>query len=788
MKSISAQNIHESLPEKLPVIPTMDVVVFPQMIVPLLVLDERIIKGINHALDTSKLVMLLATKKQTSDAHEAIGTKDLYSVGTVASIMRLIKIPEGGVKVLVQGMYKASVDSITTEDNMLYSHISHINSVLDENDSELRAQIKNIKELAEKMAASGQSFSPDFHIIISKMQDPQKIADFVLSHLNVNVEEAQNLLEKSNHKDFLQEIYMYMSRELEVAEVQERIKNLARESMNKAQKEFYLREQLKAIKKELGEDDLEDIEKMRAKLSLLPESDEIRTEVIRQINRLESTSADSMEAAVIRNYLDWVFHLPWTQLTEDNLDIRHAKEILDQDHYGLGSIKERILDFISIRNLKQDGHTPIICFVGPPGTGKTSLGASIAKSLGREYVRVALGGVKDEAEIRGHRRTYVGAMPGRFIQGLRKVKSRNPVLVIDELDKLGSDFRGDPSAALLELLDPQQNHSFYDNYMGVPFDLSKILFIATANSLDTIPGPLRDRMEIIELSGYSLDEKLRICTKYIVNRARKATGLENHDISFSDDLIKDIIANYTHESGVRQLERTMKDLCSKAARSFVENGVIPEFSSDNIENFLGPRRFLEDEQNHIDQVGITNGLAWTAYGGEMIKIEAVLMPGRGKLTLTGQLGNVMKESAQAALSYARAHATEFNVDQSMFNKYDLHIHVPAGSIPKDGPSAGITILSSILSAYTKKPINAQYAMTGELNLQGEVMPIGGVKEKVLAAKRNKFQYVILPSKNKNDLKGAEDVTKDIDIIWVDHANEVLQRVLVDLPQIAKKRA
>jgi ATP-dependent Lon protease len=787
MKSISAQNIHESLPEKLPVIPTMDVVVFPQMIVPLLVLDERIIKGINHALDTSKLVMLLATKKQTSDAHEAIGTKDLYSVGTVASIMRLIKIPEGGVKVLVQGMYKASVDSITTEDNMLYSHISQINSVLDENDSELRAQIKNIKELAEKMAASGQSFSPDFHIIISKMQDPQKIADFVLSHLNVNVEEAQNLLEKSNHKDFLQEIYMYMSRELEVAEVQERIKNLARESMNKAQKEFYLREQLKAIKKELGEDDIEDIEKMRAKLSLLPESDEIRTEVIRQINRLESTAADSMEAAVIRNYLDWVFHLPWTQLTEDNLDIRHAKEILDQDHYGLASIKERILDFISIRNLKQDGHTPIICFVGPPGTGKTSLGASIAKSLGREYVRVALGGVKDEAEIRGHRRTYVGAMPGRFIQGLRKVKSRNPVLVIDELDKLGSDFRGDPSAALLELLDPQQNHSFYDNYMGVPFDLSKILFIATANSLETIPAPLRDRMEIIELSGYSLDEKLRICTKYIVGRARKATGLENHDISFSDDLIKDIIANYTHESGVRQLERTMKDLCSKAARSFVENGLIPEFSCDNIENFLGPRRFLEDEQNHIDQVGITNGLAWTAYGGEMIKIEAVLMPGRGKLTLTGQLGNVMKESAQAALSYARAHATEFNIDHSMFNKYDLHIHVPAGSIPKDGPSAGITILSSILSAYTKKPINAQYAMTGELNLQGEVMPIGGVKEKVLAAKRNKFQYVILPSKNKNDLKGAEDVTKDIDIIWVDHANEVLQRVLVDTP-LAKKRA
>lgn len=786
MKNISAQNIHESLPEKLPVIPTMDVVVFPQMIVPLLVLDERIINGINHALDGSKLVMLLATKKQ-SDSHEAIGTKDLYTVGTVASIMRLIKIPEGGVKVLVQGLHKAQVNSIATEENMLYSYISEVKQCEDQDDSELRAQVKNIKELAEKMAASGQSFSPDFHIIISKMQDPQKIADFVLSHLNISVEEAQNLLERSSHKDFLEEIYAYMSREVEVAEVQERIKNRARESMNKAQKEFYLREQLKAIKQELGEDDIEDIAKMRLQAEELPEHDEIRKEVIRQINRLESTAADSMEAAVIRNYLDWVFNLPWHDETEDNLDIKHAKEVLNQDHYGLKTIKERILDFISIRSLKKDGHTPIVCFVGPPGTGKTSLGKSIAKSLGREYFRVALGGVKDEAEIRGHRRTYVGAMPGRFIQGFRKIKSKNPVIVIDELDKMGADFRGDPSAALLEVLDPQQNYAFYDNYLGVPFDLSKVLFIATANSMDTIPGPLRDRMEVIELSGYTMEEKINICTKYIVERAKKAAGLDNHEILFTDDVIKDVISNYTRESGVRQLERTMSALCSKAARSLVENGSLPLFTKTNIEDYLGPRRFLEDELTLIDQIGITNGLAWTAYGGEMIKIEAVLMPGRGKLTLTGQLGSVMKESAQAAMSYARAHAKEFNIDQSMFTKYDLHIHVPAGSVPKDGPSAGITMLTSILSTLTKKPINAQYAMTGELNLQGEVMPIGGVKEKILAAKRNKLQHVILPSKNKNDLKGSEEIMEDIEVIWVDHADEVLRRVLVDTPHVAKKR-
>ncbi|MGE0206996.1 MAG: endopeptidase La [Candidatus Babeliales bacterium] len=781
MSNISAKNMTEMIPEILPIVPTMDVVVFPQMIVPLLVLDERIIAGIQKSLEESKLILLLASKKQMDDYHGAIGTQDLYEIGTVASIMRLIKIPEGGIKILVQGVCKAHTSTIITEDNMLTAHIEPISQDTNTDSPEIEAQIKNIKQLVEKMDANGHSFSPDFCSILSKMHDPQKIGDFILSHLNINVREAQELLEAETVLEFLEGLYCLLERELEVVEIQERVKNHARESMNKSQKEFYLREQLKAIKKELGEDELEDIDVMRDKLETISMPDDARKEATRQINRLERTAADSMEAAVIRNYLDWIFSLPWDKETEDNLDIKHAKEILDADHYGLKDIKERILDFISVKNLRQDGSSPIVCFVGPPGTGKTSLGQSIAKCLGREYFRVSLGGVKDEAEIRGHRRTYVGAMPGRFIQGFRKVSSKNPVMIIDELDKIGQDFRGDPSAALLEVLDPQQNKTFYDNYLGVPFDLSKVMFVATANSLDTISEPLRDRMEIIHLSGYTLDEKKSICKLYLVDRAIQEAGLEKHNIIFPDEVIDDLITNYTRESGVRQLNRVVSTLCSKAARSIVENNKLAKFTPKNLEEFLGPRKFASDDMSLENQIGVTNGLAWTSCGGDMLKIEAVIMPGRGKLILTGHLGNVMKESAQAAVSYARAHAKTFGIAAKMFTHYDLHIHVPAGGIPKDGPSAGITMLTSILSALTNRPINGRYAMTGELNLHGEVMPIGGVKEKVLAAKRNKIEHVIFPLKNKTDFVGLEDIAKDIDIIWVNHADEVLKHVLLDMP-------
>ena len=775
--SLMNQPNKETIPEVLPVIPTMDVVVFPNMIVPLLVLDEKIIKGINHALQESKMIFLLAAKKSIDPTQGAIGTNDLYQVGTIATIMRLIKVPEGGIKILVQGIGKGRAQTILTEGDMLQAHIDPFELETSDVDR-LLPHIRSIKAVAEKMATSGHSFSPDFHIILSKMQDPEKIADFVLSHLTLTVKQGQQLLEVDTQEELLETIYNYLYQEVEVAEIQEKIRSNAREAMNRAQKEYYLREQLKAIKQELGEDDLEEIELMHEKLDALPVTTEVKEEVKRQIHRLERTAVDSLEATVTRNYLEWIFALPWGKETKDNLDIKHAQKVLDEDHHGLKDIKDRILDFISVRNLKQDGYAPILCFVGPPGTGKTSLGKSIAKSLSRAYSRISLGGVKDEAEIRGHRRTYVGAMPGRFIQAIRKAESSNPLMIIDELDKIGSDFRGDPSAAMLEVLDPQQNNTFYDNYLGIPFDLSKVLFIATANSLDTIPGPLRDRLEVIELSGYTVNEKVNIARKHLVHKAMIDTGLESNKEAFSDEVIEDLISNYTRESGVRQLERLIRKLCSKEARSIVEKNEKITFSKENIEEYLGPRKFEDDDANHKDHIGISNGLAWTSFGGELMKVEAALMPGTGKLMLTGQLGDVMKESAQAAVSYARSHAKDFNIDDKLFKRNDLHIHFPAGAIPKDGPSAGISILAAIISALTKRPINSKYAMTGELNLHGDVMRIGGLKEKILAAKRNNLTYVIAPKTNKKDVQDLDEITQGIEIIWVEHADEVIKQVLI----------
>lgn len=777
MKTILNQIDQDFISEVVPVIPTIDVVVFPNAIVPLLVLDEKIVNGIEQAIEQSKMILLLAAKMDGS-SRTGIDTEDLYSIGTVASIMRVIKNPEGGLKVLVQGVYRARVIDISTNNNRLEATIEKYD--LPENSpQELLPIMKSIRESAEKISATGgYSFSPDFHIILAKIQDTEKVADFVLSNLNLSVDHAQKLLESNSQKEMFQQLSYHLAKEIETAEIQEKIKNSARESMNQSQKEFYLREQLKAIKQELGEDDLEEIDIMRTRLDALPLNEEIKKEVARHINRLERTAPDSLEATVTRNYLEWIFAMPWNKETEDNLDIAHAKQILDEDHFGLSEIKDRILDFISIRRLKNDGYAPILCFVGPPGTGKTSLGKSIAKSLGRAYARISLGGVKDEAEIRGHRRTYVGAMPGRFIQAIRKAESCNPIIVIDELDKIGSDFRGDPSAAMLEILDPQQNKTFYDNYLGIPFDLSKVMFIATANSIDPISEPLRDRLEIIELSGYTIDEKTAIAHKHLIPRSLVNTGLAQNSPQINDDVVKSLIAHYTRESGVRQLERLIHTLCSKAARVRVEQDQMALFSPETLNNYLGPFKFIEDEANATNRIGISNGLAWTSYGGEIIKIEALLVPGKGNLLLTGQLGDVMKESAQAALTYVRAHSKQFDIDDNLFATQDLHIHVPAGAIPKDGPSAGITMLTAILSAFTKRPINAKYAMTGELNLRGEVMPIGGVKEKILAAMRNNISRIIIPHKNKHELSKLDDLVHGIDIVLVNHADEVLHHVLM----------
>ncbi len=785
MRAGHARSNHGQVGDVLHVVPTMDVVVFPHMLVPLLILDERIIRGVRSALDSSKVVLLLATRGRP-DGQTTIGTEDLYSIGTVASIMRLINVAEGGVKVLVQGLSRARAHTLSASNDGITADVEHIPMTYDPEDAKIIAQVNNIRSAAEKMAVAGQFLSPDFYTIIARINEPEKIVDFILSHINLGVEQAQKLLELPSMSDFLDGVAEQLGRQLEVAQIEEVIKNRARESMNKVQKEFYLREQIRAIKTELGEDDEREVGLYRERLSKILMTEESHAEINRQIGRLERMAPDSMEAGVIRAYLDWIIALPWGTYTGDNLDIVRAKDILDEDHYGLGDVKERILDFISVCNLKNDSASPILCFIGPPGTGKTSLGQSIARCLGRRYARISLGGVKDEAEIRGHRRTYVGAMPGRFIQSIRRAGSSNPVLVIDELDKIGSDFRGDPSSAMLEILDPQQNKSFYDNYLGIPFDLSKVMFIATANTADTISSPLRDRMEIIELSGYAFDEKIAIARRHLIARCLANVGLKEGALEISDEVLADLISNYTRESGVRELERIIKKLCSKAARSLVEGGAIAFFDRSNLEHYLGPRKFIDEVVERKDEVGISNGLAWTSYGGEMVRVEAVLMPGQGKLLLTGHLGDIMKESAQAALSYARAHAHEFCIPDELFSTQDLHIHVPAAAVPKDGSSAGITMLASILSACTRRPVSAHYAMTGELDLSGHVMPIGGVKEKILAAKRSGVTHVILPVKNKHDVRGMEELIKGIAVVWVQHANEVVEHVL--LPQGSPKAA
>ena len=779
MEHKKKDSVDESIPQVIPIIPTIDVVVFPHMVVPLLVLDEKIINGVNLAQEDSKKVLLLAAHQPSEGYTGPIGIQDLYSVGTVGNIMRIMDLPEGGIKVLVQGETKVRVEDILADNDMLQAQITKFSSKPNTyNKQKAEAQLKNILKLLEKLCARGQLIGLDFHSITSQIQDLEHTADFILSHLNVDVNRAQELLEMNNLNDMLTGIENYLNNEIEVTSVQDKIQTDARESINKSQREYYLREQLKAIQKELGDDPENEIDNLKKTINEKNIPEDVKSEAIRQIRRLEKTSPDSMEATVIRNHLEWLLEVPWGVFTKDNCDINKAKEVLDSNHFGLEETKERILDFLSIKFLKDDCPTPILCLFGPPGVGKTSLGFSIAKSLGRNYARISLGGVYDECEIRGHRRTYVGALPGRFIQAIRKSGSCNPVLVIDEIDKIGTSNRGDPSAALLEVLDPEQNSTFYDNYLGVNFDMSKVMFITTANDLSTIPGPLRDRMEIIQIAGYVQEEKIEIALRHLMPKALKESGLDGKGLDLGKNVLGTIVNNYTRESGVRDLERNIKKLCSKYARALVEGNKKLKFSSDNLHEYLGPRKTPEETFAHANKIGVTNGLAWTPYGGEVLQIEAVLMKGTGKLLLTGQLGDVMKESAQAAVTYAKSHADNFLIKPERFTEYDLHIHIPAGAIPKDGPSAGITLLSSILSVLTDRAINGTYAMTGEINLQGTVLPIGGLKEKILAAKQNGLKNVIVPKQNERDLVGLDKLFKGLKLYFVDDVREVLNHVLI----------
>lgn len=771
--------LHDEIPLVIPVIPTIDVVVFPHAVVPLLILDEKIAKGVELAQQGSKKILLLAARPQTEGYQGPIGIQDLYKVGTVGNIMRVMQLPEGGIKILTQGVCRAHIEEIISDQELLQARLSQESLVGPSfNKQKLDAQMRQLLLLIERLSSAGRIFSPDFQVILSQIEDCEKVADFILSHLNLSVTDAQNLLERENLNDLIEGISEFLNNELEVNNVQERIRTSTRDSINKSQREYYLREQIKAIQKELGDDLDSETDDLRQKMETLPLTEEARSEAQRQLRRLEKTSPDSMEASVIRNHLEWLLNMPWNVHTKDTIDIDHAKKILDANHYGLEEVKDRILDFLSVRFLKEDCNAPILCLFGPPGVGKTSLGHSIAECLGRKYFRISLGGVYDESEIRGHRRTYVGALPGRFIQAVKKSGSSNPLIIIDEIDKLGLSNRGDPSAALLEVLDPEQNSTFYDNYLGVHYDLSKVMFIATANDLSTIPGPLRDRMEIVQISGYLLEEKMNIAQEHLIKKAIRNSGLEGKEFDLNSTIVSEIIAGYTRESGVRDLERQIQKLCAKYARAYLETKKNITFTKENLSDYLGPRRISSEQIAKIPRVGVCNGLAWTPYGGEILQVEAVLMPGSGKLLLTGQLGDVMKESAQAAVTYAKSHSAVFGIDPKIFSDFDLHIHCPAGSIPKDGPSAGITLLSSVLSAYTKRAINGDYAMTGELNLQGCVLPIGGVKEKILAAKQNGLSTIILPKQNQQDTIGLDKLYEGLKLVFVESVDEVLEHVLM----------
>ena len=708
----------------------------------------------------------------------------MYEVGTLVQIMQMYRLPDGTVKILVEGIKRAELVDLIEVDPFYKAKIKEITEKKDKG-IKVEALMRSVISEFEKYIKLNKKIPPETLLTVINIEDPGRLSDTIASHLLVRVAEKQKLLSIDSSYERLAELLKILINENSILELEEQIQGKVRREMERTQKEYYLREQLRIIQQELGKEDdtLSEIREYKEKIKKAKLPKEVEEKALKEVKRLEKIPPMAAEGAVVRNYLDWILSLPWNKKTRDRLDIKRAEKILNEDHYGLEKVKERILEYLAVKTLTKTLKGPILCFVGPPGVGKTSLAKSIARSLGRKFVRMSLGGVRDEAEIRGHRRTYVGALPGRIIQYIRQAKSKNPVFLMEEVDKMSTDFRGDPSAALLEVLDPEQNNEFVDHYLEVPFDLSDVMFITTANVLYTIPQPLQDRMEIIHIPGYTDVEKFHIAKRFLIPKQLKLHGLNEKILAFTDQAIYKIIREYTKEAGVRNLEKNIAAICRKVAREIVTNGKKEKqikISSSKIEKYLGPPKFRHDEKEERDEIGVATGLAWTQYGGEILSVETVIMPGKGKLILTGQLGDVMQESAQAALSYIRSKCEELNIDSNKFEKWDIHIHVPEGAIPKDGPSAGITMATSLVSALTERPVRKDVAMTGEITLRGKVLPIGGLKEKILAAYQAGIKEVILPAKNEKDLvEIPKTILKKIKVNLVTNVDEVFKISLLE---------
>ncbi len=771
------------IPNSLPILPLKNTVLFPGVVVPITVGRDRSLALVKEAYEGDKIIGVVTQKNEDIEEPEY---KDLHTVGTVAQILKLIKMPDGSKSIVIQGKSNFKVKNFTQSNPYFKADVEPYSKEMDIEGLELDASVRNIKETATKIINMSPNIPSEASIAVNNINSPTFLLNFISSNLNVSVSDKQTLLEIRKFSENLDKVMEFLEKEVQVLDMSEKIRTKVKSDIDDQQREFYLRQQMKAIQEELGEDaEQQDIEKLRQRLAEKKLPDYAKETAEKELQRLEMTPNASPNYGIIYSYVEWILDLPWEEFSEDKLDLEYARKVLDEDHYGLEKVKKRIVEYLAVLKLKKDMKAPILCFYGPPGVGKTSLGKSIARALNREFERFSLGGIRDEAEVRGHRRTYIGALPGRIIRSMKKAGKGNPVIMLDEIDKVGADYRGDPTSALLEVLDPEQNNTFTDNYLELEYDLSKVMFIATANSLDTIPAPLKDRMEIINISGYTLEEKTQIAKKYLIPKQIEENGLKEEQITFTDDSIERLIDQYTRESGVRNLERQIAGCCRGVAAK-IASGEIEQFDvkADDIEEFLGKRKFFSDAAERTIVPGVATGMAWTPYGGDILFIEASVSKGSGKLNITGQLGDVMKESAMLAVSYLKAHSEDIGIPEEAFKYWDLHVHVPAGAVPKDGPSAGVSLMSAIASIFTQRKVKGTVALTGEITLRGLVLPVGGIKEKVLAAKRAGIKKVLLPKKNEKDVAEIEeDVIGDLEVEYLERMEPLLDIILEDKHEV-----